>query len=50
MGYRMIEAGEEIFITEEEAIKIIGSKEDFEISKEGVSFVRDDIEIFFIEL
>jgi len=37
-------------MTEEEVIRIIGSKENFEIAKESVSFVQDDIEIFFNEI
>ena len=49
MEYKMIKAGEETTITEAEAIKIIGRREDFEIAKEGLSFVQDDIEIFFNE-
>ena len=47
--YKMIKAGEETIITEEEAIEIMGI-ETFEIIKNdgGISFAADDIEIFFI--
>jgi|GEM_PF-3588163 len=47
MEYKMIKAGEESTIKETEAIEIIGSKNGLEIAKEGLSFVQDDIEIFF---
>ena len=50
VGYRVIESGEERFITQEEAIEICGGQENFEIAREGVSFVRDNIELFFKEL
>ena len=49
MQYHMIEAGEHRLITETEAKKIIGD-DDFEMMNDfGLSWIQDDIEIFFSE-
>ena len=47
--YKMIQCGEEKWISEERVREIIGDEEDFEIAKEGFSFIQDDIEIVFKE-
>ncbi len=48
--FRMVKAGEESFLTNEEVKEIMGENEyNFQIHTQSLSWIQDDIEIFFHE-